>query len=891
MKKSIHLIFISFIILMIFPIDWSYAIETTHSIEESSSTEESSQTTEVTESTEEEAVSESSELPIDDSSVEQESSEEEITVESEKITDDSSINNSIDENKSEINSKQMLRLDAAQDADGFWLVDSAATLTEYLKDSQKLNFRLTANIDLGSNSFQLKDQMIIDGANHVVTYNKGGSPTNGFYANQANAVIEIRNTQFGNSDGSGAVGYYGILSGGSAANMTFIFDGVDYYSTNGQMIHNINGSVIMRGQNNIDQRGTNTYSQEWAEINYVEIQSGHTSIKHAGTTEAFIWSTSTTSANPHAGTSQIVVKENAQLDIQTNGNVMYGSLSPSYIVEKNGIFNLDKVTLASTSSKNRFFAANLTQPVTFDFKENAQVNFKLPLPINLYTAKGGMSIGENADVSIDVENGSVFTTSSSSTFALTMDKVKQASFAGTSLGTFGLNGANGVNNLSFTSNYLQKIETFSSRTSSTPEQEIVKKASDLSAQGTNFTNIATSIDPFNASELLALKNSQKIVFSEFIDVPDQLELFALEASDTSISLSGSSMNNGSPATEVKFFIFSDEDDANDLRNARQIVTLNSFDGQINTAVKSHYNVVVDGLNPNTLYWAQMMVVNQAGESAFSDTELFATKPQLSNLTADVTTTTAFINGELASDSGKWTDYSNGEAAAIPDQPADFGAKYRQVTVEYSKNKDFPETETSTQIADLSGDKNQKFSTKLKDLDGDVTYYVRVRVAGVHGEEVVLAMTPLTEFQTVTEIIKVEVPIEMAFQTENKDLGTLNEGKVSSADYPIINKGNTPTKLSITNLTKENTDANQLLLLDNLSGNTGQNELALQLLVDNNESSPLFLTSDLVNNPLSVVILKANEQKSLSLKGRYFNPMEQAVYPTYKMTFKVEKDGQ
>ncbi|MEI5991021.1 hypothetical protein A5881_002554 [Enterococcus termitis] len=887
MKKKIRLFLITYIIVMIFPIDWSYAIEV-EQVQMEQPNEETLSTTELTESTEEELVLDSSELISTDASDTQESTEEKEFIEKDNITNSKSINNVSDENEVEMSSENRLRI-AAQDEDGFWLVDSAATLTEYLKDSQKLNFRLTNDINLGSSGYQLKDKMIIDGANHIITYNKGGTAASGFYANQANAVIEIRNTQFGNSDGSGAVGYYGIISGISAANMTFIFDGVDYYSTNGQMIYNIDGSVIMRGQNRIDQRGTSTYSQEWAEINYVEIQSGHTSIQHSGTTEAFIWSSGTASANPHARTSQIVVREDAQLDVQTNGNVMYGSLSPSYTVEKNGIFNLDKVTLASTSSRNRFFAANLTQPITFDFKENAQVNFKLPLPINLYTAKGGMTIGENADVSIDVASGNVFTSSTSSTFAINMNKAKQVSFAGTSLGTLGLNGASGVNNLSFTSNYLQKIETYSSKTSSTPTQEIFKTASDLSVQGTNFTNIPGSSDPFNATEILALRNSQKIVFSEFMDVPNQLDLFALDASDTSISLSGSSVNNGSPATEVKFFIFSAEEDANDLRNARQIVTLNSFDGQINTALKSYYNVVVDGLNPNTLYWAQMVVTNQAGESEFSDTELFATKPQLSNLTADVTTTTAIINGELASDTGKWTDYSNGEAAAIPDQPAYFGAKYRQVTVEYSKNKTFPENETNYQIADLSGDKNQKFSTKLKGLEEDVTYYVRVNVAGVYGEEVVLAMTPLTEFQTVAEIIKVEIPIEMAFQTQNQDIGTPQEGEVSSGEYQVVNKGNTATKISLTNLSKENADANQLLLLNNLSGNAGQNELALQMLVNNDQSNPLFLTNDLIHSPLSIGVLDPNEQKSLTLRGKYFNATNQAIFPTYKMTFKVERN--
>lgn len=887
MKKMIRLLLITYIIVITFPLDWSYAIEIEQAPLEQTK-EETLSTFELTEGTKERQASDLSELTDHNFLDLQESTENKELIENDNITNDNDIKNMADGHKVGMNDENRLR-SAAQDEDGFWLVDSAATLGEYLRDSQKLNFRLTNDINLGSTGYQLKDKMIIDGANHIITYNKGGVAASGFYANQANAVIEIRNTQFGNSDGSGAVGYYGVISGLSAANMTFIFDSVDYYSTNGQMIYNIEGSVIMRGQNRINQKGTSTYSQEWAEINYVEIQNGHTSIQHSGTNEAFIWSAGTASANPHARTAQIVVREAAQLDVQTNGNVMYGSFSPSYIVEKNGIFNLDKVTLASTNSRKRFFAANLTQPITFDFKENAQVNFRLPLPINLYTAKGGMTIGENADVSIDVASGNVFTSYTSSTFAINMNKARQVSFAGTSLGTLGLNGASGVSNLSFASNYLQKIETYSSKTSSTPTQEIFKKASDLSVQGTNFTNIQGSSDPFSTPETLALRNSQKIVFSEFMDVPNQLDLLAYDATDTTITLSGSSVNNGSPATAVKFFIFSAEEDTNDLRNARQIVTLNSFDGQINTALKSDYNIIVDGLNPNTLYWAQMVVTNQAGESAFSDTELFATKPQLSKLTANVTTTTAMINGELASDTGKWTDYSNGEAAPIPNQQAYFGGQYHQVTVEYSKNKAFPENQTKYQTADLAGNKNQKFSTQLKGLEADVTYYVRVSVAGVYREEVILAMTPLTEFQTIAEIIKVEVPIEMTFQTQNKDIGTAQEGEVSSGKYQVVNKGNTATKISLTNLSKENTDANQLLLLNNLSGNTGQNELALQMLVNNDQSNPLFLTNDLIHSPLSIGVLDPNEQKSLTLRGKYFNATNQAIFPTYKMTFKVEKN--
>jgi hypothetical protein len=887
-RKSISIFLICTLIMMIFPSDWSYALE----LEPAKSGQEKEEVlTEETseEQTDVEQTTETSELETVESS--EESSENVSTngVEKEELKDKNNGESSPIEEKDDVNKTQLYSEDVMQEDADFWLVDSAATLTEYLKDSQKLKFRLTNNIDLGTSAFQLQSGTIIDGAGYTITYNKSTVAARGFYTNQANAVIEIRNTQFGNTDGTGAVGYYGIVTG-SATNVTLIYDSISYYSTNGQMIYNPNGSVIMRGTNRIEQKGTSAYSQEWAEINYVEVENGETVIEHSSNqTNAFIWSTSTASGNPYANTSQIVVRENAVLDIKTNSNMTYGTLAPSYIVEKNAVFNLDKVTLATGGTRNQFFYSSQTQPVNFSFQENAKVNFVLPLPINLNSSKGGLAIGKNADVSIDVASGGIFTTSASSMFAISMDKAKQVSFSGTSLGTIGLNGANGVNNLSFTSNYLQKIETFTSKTNSMPTQEMFKEASDLSVQGTNFTNIPGTLDSFSAQEILSLKNSQKIIFSEFMEVPDQLGLIAVDETDASISLYGSSVNNGSPASTVKFFLFTTEADTSDLRKAKHIVTLNHFDDQENTTLNSIYKVTIDDLNPNTNYWAQMIVTNQVGESDFSNVDSFTTKPQLKNITADVTTNSAIINGELASDTGKWTDYSNGEELALPGQQAYYGGNYQQVKVEYSKNKAFPVQETKTQIADLYGDKNQKFTTKLNGLDEDVTYYVRTKVTGVSGEEAILAMSPLTQFQTVTEIINVEVPIEMAFQTQNKDLGTLQEGNVSSAEYHVVNKGNVSTKVSITDFTKENVAANQLLLLDHFSGNSGQDELALQMIIDNNQQEPLFLTSDLSNNPLTVGVLNVNEQKRLSLEGKYFNPTKQAVFPLYKMTFKVERN--
>ncbi|MFD1901813.1 hypothetical protein GQR36_20685 [Enterococcus termitis] len=86
-----------------------------------------------------------------------------------------------------------------------------------------------------------------------------------------------------------------------------------------------------------------------------------------------------------------------------------------------------------------------------------------------------------------------------------------------------------------------------------------------------------------------------------MDVPDQLGLIAADETDTSISLYGSSVNNGSPASTVKFFLFTAEADTSDLRKAKHIVTLNNFDDQENTTLNSIYKVTIDDLNPNTNY--------------------------------------------------------------------------------------------------------------------------------------------------------------------------------------------------------------------------------------------------------------------------------------------------
>lgn len=795
------------------------------------------------------------------------------------------------ESGSELIGRSIARV-SSQDSDGFWLVDSAATLTEYLKDSTKLHFRLTNNIDLGSNAFEFKNGIIFDGAGYTVTYNKAGNANQGFYANQANAVIEIRNTQFGNKDGTGAVGYYGFLTGLSAMNMTFIFDNIKYYSNNGQMIYNLHGSILMRGENEIEQLGTGAYSQEWAETNYVEIQSGHTSIKHSSSlTLALIWSQSVASGNPYANTSQIVVKENANLDIQTNANMTYGTFRPSYIVEKDATFNLDKVTLATGGDRNRFFYSSSLATITFDFRENARVNFKLPAVINLGSANGGFSVGNGAEVSVDVPSTAIFSANTASQFVINLNNPEMASFSSNFSGTFGLNSPTNstFGNLTFQHQEGLRIDTYNSRNNVDPTTTFYKDNATLNVSGVNFKNIPQSAEQLSQTELNALMASRKIVFSRRIDPPSDTSVSVNDVTATSANFGATSDNNGSPATEVRFLVFSSEADLGQLTKARHIIKLTEFDSN-NTQRESSYSTAINDLNPNTTYWVQTVVTNKAGQSEFSTAQRFNTLPALDSISVEnIAVTKATIKGTLLSDTGKWTDFTNGEDSAIPNNPVTYGGDYQKVQLEYSTDAVFPADKTKSKTAELSGAKKQYFSVDLTELASSTTYFVRIKVTGVSGAEVILVDIPLTEFRTIDEIIDVEVPLDMVFQTRNKDIGTVDEGRIYSKQYQITNKSNVPIEVSLAGLSKENGVAEQLNLLNTLNGIANSDSLALQLLVDNNTSEAKFITNDLSVTPILIDELDTSEhtQASLAFSGKYFNATKKAVSPSYKTTFKFK----
>ncbi|MBP1043929.1 fibronectin type III domain-containing protein [Vagococcus sp. BWB3-3] len=757
-----------------------------------------------------------------------------------------------------------------QDVDGFWLVDSAATLTELLKDSQKLKFRLTQDIDLGTKGYRLKNGVVIDGGHHKIVYDKGGYYDRGFYIDETNATVEIRNTQFGNTDGTKAVGYYGFLTGyDSGKNMTFIFDNVDYYSNNGQMIFNRHGSIIMRGNNTIVQLATGTYGQEWAETNYVEVQSGTTTVEHFSlSTSAFIWSVSADVANPRANSSQIVVRQNADMTIKTNGAMTYDYLAPSYLVEENGQLLIDKVSLASGEARNAFFYFPQTQKVTFDFRKNSRVTFLLPAPINLGSASGGMTIGEGAKVKMEVAGGTIFTPNNTSTFLLRMDDPEYVEFMSSGKGTLGLSGlgATTSRNLSFVSSTVQKIETYTSKAALIPSATIVRSSADLRVRVDTYTNAQGSVNPLTTTELSALGGSQKLVFSQTIAEPSQVKAYAHEVTATTAQLQGSSINNGSLATEVTWYLYTAEADLNDPAKAQQTVTLRELD-QGNGVGTGTFQSPVDGLTPNTKYWVQAVVSNQVGQSPLSTASTFITLPSLDRIRADILDEhSALIAGRL------------------------LGGNYTQVTVEYSLDSQFPTGNTWSATTELMGVNNRLFTASLSDLIADKTYYVRAKVRGLSGEDVTLVTTPITKFRTSFDLINVEIPIEMAFQTEAKELGKNRAGEVTSAEYEVVNHGDIPMKVSLASLSAENEEAEGLLLRQDFESSDGSDELALQLIADGGE--PHFITGELAKNPLELGVLGigSNNRQGIRFTGKYFNPTREAVFPIYKLTFKVEING-
>lgn len=778
-----------------------------------------------------------------------------------------------------------------QDSDHYWLVSSAPQLWQYLSEGKK-QLRLTNDIDLGSVEYKLSDGVVIDGGGFTITYDKGMFALTGFNINESNATVTIKNVTFGNERGTGATGQYGIVTGNFFySNITLIFENIVYISKNGQPLYNPNGKILFRGENKFIQTGLGLNAQEWAETNYIEIQSGTTTVQHRTLNGlGFIYSESTVWGNPYRNSAQVVVKKDATFDVTTN-HAFFNSnpnFALSILVEENGHLNITQTETTNTI-KNRFIYPDLSafSSLTFDFKENSSVNLDLKLPIQVKNAKGAFLINRNATVNMIVGSGSMFDVTSKNQFNLALFDPKKADFSGTGQGTFGLaSDSVTYNSLVLSASNSIRVESYLNSQAKLGDFETPSTTLNINGMAyRNYLGSTVSLD-----NLRLLEQSNRLVFSR-VQVPKILATDIINQTEDSARLSITSENYDSPAKEVKYLLFNSLKDTGILKKAKHIENITQFKGQ-NTANVQTYEQTFSGLNPNTTYWFQGMVTSQNGRSTFSNPIGFSTKAMLNNLLFEnLTAHSVILKGSLASDTGVWTDFSNGEENPIKNKVVDYGGTYTNLSFEYSKDEQFGTYQIIKPT--LNGNKNQIISSELKNLDANTTYYVRIRGTSVSGEEFILSENSIMKFTTqVEEIIDVEIPLEMTFQTKNKDLGTKDSGVIYSqrTDYQAVNKGNTSVKMSVSNFQKKNEAAKSINLIKSIGSFTEQDALHLKLLGSGKNSFEINLTEELQQKPILIGELNTTDHRNLKLdfSGKFLNPLKPMLTPKYQMTFKFER---
>ncbi|MBP2097571.1 fibronectin type III domain-containing protein [Enterococcus rivorum] len=781
-------------------------------------------------------------------------------------------------------------LASKQDSDSYWLVSTEAQLRTYLLEGKKL-FRLTNDINLEMVSYKLSNGVVIDGNSFKITYNKAGSYLAGFCLEESNATVTIKNTKFGNVDGSGATGYYGIVTGNSGfSNSTIIFENVIYVSNNGQPLYNPHGKFLFRGENIFVQMGSGSYAQEWAETNYVEIQSGTTTVYHqTTTTDGFIYSYSTAAGNPYKNSSQVVVKKEATFDVQTNHTFLYSSASfaQNITVEENGHLNISQ-TEATNLVRKRFIYPDLNTYATakFNFDKNSNVRLDLQAPIQVKAATGSFIVNPNATINMSVASGPTFDITTKNNFKIIIYDPKLADFTGTGQGTFGLLSDNAsVDSLAVLTSNKVKVDSYFNSTTWLSNFET--KTTILNANGTVYQNIMG--EKLTDENLRLLGLSKRLVFTS-IKIPMILSTQVNQQTGNSAQLSVTSENYGSSAKEVKYLLFTSLEDTGTLEKAKHIENVTDFEGK-DTSNMFTYEHTINGLNPNTKYWFQAMVTNQNGRSELSSPVAFSTKPILNVLYAgSVTTHSVLLFAMLDSDTGIWTDFSNGEENPIKNKQADYGGIYTNLFFEYSKDKNFANYQTIEPV--LDGNKNEMFYIELTGLDDNTTYYVRVKGTDVSGEEFILSETPVKEFTTqLEEVIDVEIPIEMVFQTKNKDLGTKDAGEIYSQrdDYQVVNKGTVPVQVSVSDFKKQNVDAETIELTSDSVSLLGKDALSIKLSGLGATTFEADLANVVNENPVLIGNLNTTDQKKIQLdfSGKFFNPLRTMLLPKYQMTLKFE----
>lgn len=330
------------------------------------------------------------------------------------------------------------------DSEGFTLVGTALELKTAL-NQKKLTIRLTANIVMGTDSYLAYNGLILDGNGHTMTYNKSGNAAQSFYINEANAVVWMKNIQFGTLDGNGATGWYGIITCyAGVPNIKLHLENISYYSANGQALYNPDGQIYFHGNNHFEQVGVGSYSQEWAETNHIEIVDGTTTVNHnTNQVSGFIYSTSTLATNTSKNSVNLIIRRNAAFNAVTNHTVFYNSYNfgQTILVESNGHLSI-KQTEQADAIRQRFIYPDLSAAavVSYLFEPDSVVNLELKIPIKFNGATGSVHANQN-DFSMTVETGTLFQTTLSDAFKFRIDSPKSLFLSSSIAQTLGLNSA------------------------------------------------------------------------------------------------------------------------------------------------------------------------------------------------------------------------------------------------------------------------------------------------------------------------------------------------------------------------------------------------------------------------------------------------------------------
>lgn len=330
------------------------------------------------------------------------------------------------------------------DSDGFTLVGTALELKTALAQKQ-LTIRLTANIIMGTDSYLAYNGLVLDGNGYTMTYNKSGNAAQAFYINEANAVVWMKNIQFGTLDGNGATGWYGIITCyAGVPNIQLHLENISYYSANGQALYNPDGQIYFHGNNHFEQVGVGSYSQEWAETNHIEIVDGTTTVNHnTNQVSGFIYSTSTLATNTSKNSVNLIIRHHAAFNVVTNHTVFYNSYNfgQNILVEANGHLSI-KQTEQADAVRQRFIYPDLNAEavVNYLFEPDSDVNLALKIPIKFNGATGSIHANQN-DFSMTVETGTLFQTTLSDAIKFRIDSPKSLFLSSSIAQTLGLNSA------------------------------------------------------------------------------------------------------------------------------------------------------------------------------------------------------------------------------------------------------------------------------------------------------------------------------------------------------------------------------------------------------------------------------------------------------------------